>query len=88
VSFAVNLADVITLQRKQPVIYACCLRPCLTGQTVDTESRRIDGIGVLVAEDVDAERMAAIREVLRLNGFRAHEFRCYEGRRKTWRRLK
>ena len=85
--YAVNLADALTLKVRHPIAYMAMVRPVLTGDTVETERGRGDGIGVLVMQDVDAERFEAIREVLKLKGIQAHQFRCYQGSGKTWKRL-
>jgi hypothetical protein len=93
--FAVNIGDLTTGQFRDPFCPArLLLQPVLDKNLtqVECEPGRFDGVGVLVAEDVDPERWAAILTILRnglgrMAGIPKHALRIYEGSGRTWKRI-
>jgi hypothetical protein len=94
VQHAVNIADLTKDQFRKPFgPVMLMLQPILDlEQVVHCERDRFDGMAVLVREDLDPERWAAIVEILRnglgrMAGIPKHELRIYEGSGRTWKRI-
>jgi hypothetical protein len=82
VRYAINLADMLTFQRDNPMIHAILVQPRLTHEVVKAEGKdRMDGGAVLLMED-DAgkpDQAKSICEVLRLRNKKS-ELRIYQSR--------